>query len=306
MRAGVLRRVALVGAAGLALGLLAAPSAAFASDDVDPFPGVGYFEVIPGYEDVPADYACPPGAGLALIVDIGLGRTYGQCIKTWRSPELLELIAQEYAAYEAVRQAAYEESVRLNTLSPGTQHCVPYSFTWRYAHTGEETGGVCANVVPPPVPPGDDTAVVEPAPSPGPSPQPGPGPGPAPPPGDDTTAGGDPEPPVVDDTPVLSDPPVLDDTPVAAPGDDTVEPSGSLSVELTRAGAYRISVAGAAPDSQVRVVAGFAGERRRLVWGTVTTDASGSAVLRTHRDLAGSRLRLVVDGVTVDRVRVRR
>ena len=136
----------------------------------DPWPTVAHGAVIPGFEDVHVDFACPEGAGKALIVDIGAGRTYAQCIKTWHSAEWYRLVEAERAAYEAVKDAAYQESLRLNTLSPGTQTCVTYTFQWRWASTGEESGGVCANVVPPST---DDTVVPSPTPSPDPTPTPG-------------------------------------------------------------------------------------------------------------------------------------
>ena len=131
----------------------------------DPWPAVSFGAVIPGYEDVPVDFECPYGSGKALIVDIGGGRTYSQCFKNWHSAEWHRLAAEEQAAYDAVRQAAYEESLRLNRLNPGTQTCVPYTFEWQWSRSGTESGGICANPVA--APPGDDTTVT-PTPTPAP------------------------------------------------------------------------------------------------------------------------------------------
>ena len=249
----------------------------------DPWPSVGYHETIPGYEDVSTNFTCPYGSGLGIVVDIGAGRTYGKCIKTWHSDEWYRLVEQERAAYEAVKQAAYEESLRLNTLRPGTQTCVTYTFTWQWAGSGQESGGVCANPVS--AGSGDDTVV-----TPGPiddtavTPIPGPGPAPEPGPGDDTTV-----------TPSPTD-----------PGESTIdpveEPEDSISVQRLASGRWRVEVTTSTPGTASRIVARAVNGGPRLVWNALATDDDGEIRFQTNRDLTGYRLRLIVGGLTVARV----
>ena len=244
----------------------------------DPWPAVSFGAVIPGYEDVPVDFECPYGSGKALIVDIGGGRTYSQCFKNWHSAEWHRLAAEEQAAYDAVRQAAYEESLRLNRLNPGTQTCVPYTFEWQWSRSGTESGGICANPVA--APPGDDTTVT-------------PGPTPAPP-ADDTTVPAAPTPaPPADDT-------VIDPIEI----DPIEEPVDSITAVPTANGRWRITVTTEAPGTSVRISARHPARSHRLAWRGLVTDGDGELRFLTTRDLSGYRLRLVVGDVTVARTQV--
>lgn len=267
----VLSAFAVAFGAGLAQ---AEPDPGWGGPD-DPWPAVAHGAVIPGFEDVHVDFACPEGAGKALIVDIGAGRTYAQCIKTWHSAEWYRLVEEERAAYDAVKEAAYQESLRLNTQSPGTQTCVPYTFQWRWAGSGEESGGVCANVVSPPS--ADDTAVTTPTPIPDPTPIPTPTPDPTPAPPPD---------------------PGSDDT--------TVEPMDSIRALALPTGRWRIEVTTAEVTTLFRVVATHPTSDRRLVWRQLTSDADGEFRFQTSRDLTGFKLRLVVGDQTVARTLVTR
>lgn len=129
------------------------------------------------------------------------------------------------------------------------------------------------------------TGGAAPSPSPTPTPTASPSPSPSPTP----TASPSP-------TPAPSDPEI--------PGED--EAAFSIEAWKLRDGKYRILVTTLEPTTEFRVVAQATGSSSRIVWRGLRSDEDGEFVFRTSRNLAGFRLRLVVDGMTTARFLISR